>query len=65
VKLWVNILLQVVGTLGQSVNLFTSLVPDKYKGFVMLGFTLAQGTVAIIAHQYNPDGTPASVAYKK
>ena len=54
-----NILIQVVSTLGQSVNLFTGLVPDKYKPFVMLGFTLVQVVVGVVAHQYNPDGTSA------
>lgn len=60
---WVNIFAQVVGTVGQGLNVFGGYIPPKYQGFVALGLGLAQTVVAGIAHGYNTDGTPQSVAF--
>lgn len=60
---WFNILVQAVGTAGSAWTLFGGYVPPKVGGWVVTGLTAAQAVVGIIAHQYNPDGTPATNAY--
>jgi hypothetical protein len=64
-KAWMNILFQVCSFVISATTLITNAVPDKYKSVVVLVVSLAQAFVAWYAHQYNPDGTPAAVAYVK
>lgn len=60
---WLNILLQVVALVGQGFNLFGHFVPPKYIPAIAGGIGAAQAAVGVLAHQYNPDGTPAVVSY--
>ena len=56
-----NILIQIVMTLGQIVNQFAPMVPDKYA--VVLA--VVQAVVGVLAHYYNTDGTPQTKAFVK
>jgi hypothetical protein len=62
-KRWQNIVIQLLGILGQSANVFSGIVSPKYQPLVMLALTMAQATAAYYAHSYNPDGTAATTAY--
>jgi len=64
-KRWQNLLIQLVGLVGQAGNIYAGIVPAKYQPLVALGLTVAQGISAWYAHNYNPDGTPASTAFVK
>ena len=60
---WFNIIAQVVGTGLQLFNAYGAILPAKYQ---LLGATILgalQAVIAIVAHNYNPDGTPATVPY--
>ncbi len=59
---WINILLQISTLLTGAGNNFTQIVPDQYKSTVNVMLMMFSGIVAIIAHNYNPDGTKASTA---
>jgi len=61
-KLSTHMLLQFLGFAAQGANLLTGLVPPKYQPLVALGISVLQGVTAWIGHNYNPDGSPASVA---
>ena len=60
----VNIIFQVAALIVQSANQFSELVPVEYRHYVALVLGIAQAIVALKAHSVNPDGTPASVAFK-
>jgi hypothetical protein len=62
-KLSTHMLLQFLGFAAQGANLLTGSVPPKYQPLVALGISVLQGVTAWIAHNFNPDGSPASVAY--
>lgn len=58
-----TIIIQVLLGLLQLGNAMSTVVPDKWKPVVLGVVALAQILQAKLAHKYNPDGTPASVAY--
>lgn len=58
-----TIIIQTVLALIQLGNALTSVVPDKWKTVVLGVVALAQIVQARLAHNSNPDGTPASMAY--
>ena len=60
---WLNVLIQVVGIVGQGFNAFGGFVPPKYQVQVAGGIGAAQAAVGVLAHSFNPDGTNASVGY--
>ena len=62
-KFSVNGVIQLIGTLAQTVNALGAFVPDKQKVYVAAALAALQGLSAVLAHFSNPDGTPASVAY--
>ena len=60
---WFNITAQAVGMLFQAFNAYGALLGPKY---MLLGATIVgslQAVIAIVAHNYNPDGTPAALPY--
>lgn len=61
----VTIIIQILLALVQIGNYLTNVVSDKWKPVVMGVIALCQILQARLAHGYNPDGTPASVAYVK
>lgn len=61
-RFW-NILFQVGAVGTQLLNLYVPFIPPKYVGMITGILTTAQGTAAVVAHNYNPDGTPAEVPY--
>ena len=62
-KQWQTFLLQTGATVAQVFNAYGSLIPDKYKITVAAVIGTFQIVVANFAHEYNPDGTPASTPY--
>lgn len=59
----IHSILQVLGFVVSAGTMATNFVPDKYKPYVVLVVSAAQGVLAWYNHSFNPDGTPASVAY--
>ena len=64
-KRWWNVAFQVAATAGQLAQVYSPFIPPPYAGMVQAGVTVLQATVAIIAHNFNPDGTPALAPYIK
>jgi hypothetical protein len=58
-----NVLIQIFALVINVLNAATSFIPPGGKPWIGLGIVLAQGIVAIIAHNYNPNGTPANASY--
>lgn len=54
---------QALATLLQVLNVATNIVPAKYQAIVTAAITVVQAGMGLYNHYYNPDGTPASVAY--
>lgn len=54
---------QILATLLQILNMASGLVPAKYQAYVAFGLTVVQAGMGLYNHYYNPDGTPAAVAY--
>lgn len=61
----VNSVLQVLLLAAQGLNQAMDLLSPKMKFWAMVAMSAIQGTVGILAHFVNPDGTPAKVAYVK
>lgn len=62
-KRWWNIVFQVAATAGQLAQLYSPFIPPGYAGPVQLGVSILQGTVGVIAHNFNPDGTSAKTPF--
>ncbi len=62
-KLSWNVVFQVLAMVAQALNAFSGMVSPKWQPIVLLVVTFLQGMVAWWAHQSNPDGTSAKVAY--
>lgn len=62
-KRWWNIVLQVAATTGQLAQLYHPFIPPQYAIPIQLGVSVLQGTVGVIAHNFNPDGTPAVLPF--
>jgi hypothetical protein len=60
-----NLVFQAVALVAQYGNQASAYVPPKAKTCLALVIGLAQAVVAWRQAYSNPDGTPASVAYKK
>ena len=61
---WVNILIQVTAILVQAGDWSGYLVPKEYKEGVSLAIAVIQAGTGVIAHHYNVDGEPQTVAYR-
>jgi len=62
-KRWVNILAQAAGVIGQLVIPAFVANPKSAAKYAAI-IAAVQGIAAIIAHNYNPDGTPAALPYQ-
>jgi len=62
---WLNIVIQGVGTATILGSQFAPLFPPGVAPKVDVGIAIGQAIAGILAHQYNPDGTPAVVPYVK
>lgn len=60
---WFNILVQGVGTMGQLLNVVGVLVPPKYQLLATTIMGAIQAAIAVVSHNYNPDGTPVALPY--
>src|SRR5215472_11553011 len=60
-----NVIIQILALMVQILNYATGIVAENARPWIGLSILLIQGIAAVIASNYNPDGTPASVAYKK
>src|SRR5579885_3358909 len=59
-----NIALQLLALLVHILNYATTITSVAAKPWIHLSILAVQGVVAIIASNYNPDGTPATVGYR-
>jgi hypothetical protein len=59
-----NIVIQACAMALQYLNVLLPIAPEKYKVWITVSIALVQATVAGLAHYSNPDGTPATTAYK-
>lgn len=60
---WLNIVFQITALAGQGFNLFGNMIPAKYQIAITGGIGAAQAAVGVLAHSFNPDGSPATVSY--
>ncbi len=63
-KRWFNIVTQIIGTGGQLFNSVGGVIPPKYQAIVATILGVAQGVIGVLAHNFNPDGTSATSAYR-
>lgn len=61
---WWNVIIQLVLAGGQIVNLLEPVLKPEHKIYAMTAISVMQVVVSIIAHEFNPDGTPAQMAYR-
>lgn len=59
-----HIFIQLVALIAQFANLDLSSYPHTAQLTIGLVLALAQAVVAWYNHNFNPDGTPATVAYE-
>jgi len=64
-KLSVNVIFQLLATLGQGANAIYDFVPLKYKWYVAAAIGFIQMLAGWRASYFNPDGTPAREPYVK
>ena len=60
---WLSILLQLVGGAGQVANVFMPAMDPQTKIITAGCIAAGQLVVNALAHNSNPDGTPAEVAW--
>lgn len=58
-----NLVFQIVATLGQIFSVVSGMIPGKYQVLVATIIGALQAVVGVVAHNYNPDGTPATQKY--
>jgi hypothetical protein len=63
-KLRFNVLFQMSGAVIQLANEHGALVPATYQWLLAIVVGVAQLVVSVKAHFSNPDGTPATTAYR-
>lgn len=61
---WLSITLQLAAASGQIVNLLESVLNARQKAYVAAVLGIVSLVVNIIAHNSNPDATPAEVAWE-
>lgn len=62
-KRWWNIAFQVVATAAQVWQITEPTISWEGAQQIGAGIAMAQAIMATVAHNYNPDGTTAKVAY--
>ena len=62
-KRWLSITLQILSGVGQILNILEPTLNAEEKIYVAAGIGLIQIIVNAIAHNSNPDGTSAEVAW--
>lgn len=58
-----TIIAQIVGIILQLGNALSGVVPPKYQFLVAGIIGVLQAVQGMLAHSYNPDGTPATQPY--
>ena len=58
-----NLVIQILGTIGQGLNAVGGMLPPKSQVLVASALAIIQGVSGLIAHFSNPDGTKATTAY--
>lgn len=62
-RIW-NIIVQSSAIVGQTV-VPTLPVSEEIRSVIHASIAAVQGVAAVVAHNANPDGTPAKIAYEK
>jgi hypothetical protein len=65
IKLSTHVWFQIANLAALAFGQLADTVPERARPYVALGQLVASGIAGIIAHNSNPDGTPASQEYKK
>ena len=64
-KLSVNVVIQVLSSIAQIVNLASGIVPAKYQVYILATLSAIQGLTGVLVHFSNTDGTSQKIAYKE
>lgn len=64
-KRWQSITAQILAGVAQVVNILAPVLSERNKLYVAGGLAAGQVLVNAVAHNTNPDGTPAEVAWEK
>lgn len=62
-KLSANVIIQILGITLQILTYSTTVVPPKAQPILGGAIAIVQAITGVVAHFYNTDGTPQSVAY--
>jgi hypothetical protein len=62
-KLSLNIIIQSLAMVMQILNQTLDLLSPKNKSYALVAISVLQVVTGVLAHFYNPNGTPASTAY--
>ena len=62
---WFNILSQIILVIIQAMNIVAPLLSEKDKILAAAVVAAIQGVIAVVAHNYNPDGSKACEPYNK
>lgn len=58
-----NIIVQIASIAVQGFNMWGGFIPPKYQLAVGTVIGAVQAVASLVAHNYNPDGTPATIPY--
>lgn len=61
---WLNVLIQGLAIAGTAFASFGGLLPVAIGAKIYVAISAAQAAVSVIAHSFNPDGTPATTPYR-
>lgn len=64
-KFSVNAVIQIVGVVGHAAAQLSDVLPPEGKFWASVVLAAAQGVAGVLAHFVNPDGSPASMPYRK
>lgn len=60
----VNIVIQMLALAAQVANFLLPVLKEEHKIYATAAIAGVQGVTGILAHNFNPDATPARVAYE-
>jgi len=58
-----NTIFQIIAVSSQALNLYAPIMPSKWQLWASAVISITQGTVGVIAHSYNQDGTPQTTPF--
>ena len=61
----IHLAIQMLAISAQSLNILFPILSEKAKLIVTFIISAAQGSLGILAHEFNPDGTTCKTSYTK